>query len=59
MATVDVGGPFKIQSTPYTIAASAIEPEIVQKRIVWIAAVVLAIVIAYVIVRALRTKQTQ
>jgi hypothetical protein len=52
---VDIGAPFKVQSEPYTIAASAITP----KRNIWLTIIALAVVVALVIVQVFRTKRTQ
>jgi hypothetical protein len=51
---VDIGAPFKVQSEPYTTAASAITP----KRNIWLMVVALAVVAALVIIQLLRTKRT-
>jgi len=40
------------------MAAPAIGTEIIRKRNVWLAALVLAIVVAYVIIQVFRTKRT-
>jgi len=56
---VDIGAPFKVQSEPYTIAASVIKPDITPKRNIWLMVVVLAVVVAIVIFQVFRTKRTQ
>ncbi|MCP4261452.1 MAG: hypothetical protein GY774_28715 [Planctomycetes bacterium] len=58
IATVDIGAPFKVQSEPYTIAASIVKPDITPKRKIWLTVVVLAVVIALVIIQVFRTKRT-
>jgi hypothetical protein len=59
VATADIGAPFKIMSEPYTIEGPAVEPQIVHRRTVWVAVVVLAIVATFVIAFILRGKKLQ
>ena len=59
VATADIGAPFRIKSEPYSIEGPAVEPQIVHRRTVWVAVVVLAIVFTFGIAFVLRGKKLQ
>ena len=61
IATVDIGSPFQLQSEPYTITTSTIvhEPQLLSKRSIWPAIIVVCAIVAFVIILALRKRATQ
>ena len=65
-ATVDIGSPFKVTSTPYMIAGQPAKPAAVVRRIVWpvlvvvpILVLVLLVVAGVVVVLVVRKGQAQ